>query len=291
MARDHSGVTALPPVFVGGVGAQGHHVGRLIGRHTEYVHIPVAARFHALPRGLPGLLRGRVEPAELCARIRTEWWHGDCDGIQGGLDRLVEPDRLEGALQRFEDMAPADPVTAGRQLVRAIFEPVADLAAKRGWVETTQATAISAHALHRMFPDMRLVHCLCDGRRVVASTSPTSADFDEGLNLWAEKLRRISRALDLVPQSSVMVLQLEDLGGPERSSVLRRLLGFLQLEEEPGIRWFLERRLPAERVFQERWDVGLSPVEKRRVTAHYQDLVVDLVGDGLAWVQPLAPAA
>src|SRR4029077_3166171 len=65
-----------PPIFVGGTGRSGTTIlGRLLGRHHEYTVIPVEARFHCSPDGLPGVLTGTVTPEGFARKVLEEWYH------------------------------------------------------------------------------------------------------------------------------------------------------------------------------------------------------------------------
>ncbi len=120
-------MTYPDPVFVGGTGGSGApSVGRLVGGHSRYAEVPVPARFHAVPGGLPGFLDGAVSAGELVRRVRTAWlrWT-DETGRQLGLESFVDEETLDAALEQFERESSEDPLRAARGLVRALFDPVA----------------------------------------------------------------------------------------------------------------------------------------------------------------------
>jgi hypothetical protein len=65
-----------PPIFIGGTGRSGTTIlGRLLGAHPDYETIPVEARFHSSPDGLPGVLGGSVTPEEFVHRVVEQWYY------------------------------------------------------------------------------------------------------------------------------------------------------------------------------------------------------------------------
>jgi len=285
-------VTFPDPVFVGGAGGSGApSVGRLVGAHSRYAEVPVPARFHAVPGGLPGFLEGSVSAAELVGRVRSAWlrWT-DESGRQMGLDTMVSEETLDAALGQFELDAGEDPLRAARGLVRALLDPVAELERKPSWVEATPACAISARALLRMFPDMRLIHCVRDGRDVAADVAGQveGFDHDRALAWWANRVREIHRQISRLPEGRALMLRIDDLVVRKREATWSRLLDFLALDEEPAMRERLEGELDAEREGIGSWRDGLSGAEAERITALYEERLAQLADSGVWWAPELA---
>ena len=284
-------MTFPDPVFVGGAGGSGApSVGRLVGAHSRYAEVPVPARFHAVPGGLPGFLEGSVSAAELVSRVRTAWvrWT-DESGRQMGLDTLVSEETLETALEQFEREAGADPLRAARGLVRALLDPVAERARKPSWVETTPACAISARALLRMFPEMRLIHCVRDGRDVAADIARQveGFDIDRALAWWVNRVRQIDREISRLPEGRALMLRIDDLVVRKPEATWSRLLDFLALDEELAMRERLEDELHGDRAGIGIWREGLSGAEAERITTLYEDRLAQLAAAGVWWAPEL----
>src|SRR5215207_791878 len=124
------------PIFAGGSGRSGTTLlARLIGHHSRYACVPIEARFHAEPEGLPGLLAGQVTPEEFASRMRDHWWQRiDTSGREAGLDRIASRQLFDAALTEFERAVHSDPASAGATLVRRLLGAVADAERKPCWV-------------------------------------------------------------------------------------------------------------------------------------------------------------
>ena len=280
------------PVFVGGAGGSGaFSVGRLVGAHSRYAEVPARARFHAVPNGLPGFLTGTVSAEELVRRVRTVWLHlPDENGRELGLAGVIGDEDLDAALARFEREAADDRLRAARGLVRAVLDPVAERERKPSWVETTPATALTAPVLKQMLPDMRVIHCVRDGRDVAADIARQvdGYDFESALDWWVDRVRRIDRQISRLPPGSAFVLCVEDLVGAGRGAAWRGLLDFLVLDEEPAMRARADEELELVRADIGAWREGLSGTEARRATALYEERLSRLADADVSWAHRLA---
>ena len=282
-------------IFVGGVQRSGTHaLAALIGAHSRFAAIPRELAFHADPGGLPGVIDGTISPAELVRRMRGPWWRRETYGVTRGLFKSIPRDRLDRALETFEPAAATDPVAAGARLLRAIADPFADGAA--GWVEMTPTTATWAGSLVRMLPDLRLVHVVRDGRDVACSIAALPwgpATPEKGLRFWAERLRAADEGARAIPPEQLHVIRLEELVLLDRERAYQRLLAFLGVADEPGMRAFFEAEITPGKAHTGRWRAELSPDDGERLTRDYHALLVELSADGVSCVpepEPL-PAA
>ena len=283
------------PVFVGGAGGSGAPaVGALVGAHSRYALVPVPARFHSSPAGLPGFLRGAVSVDDFVDRVRTAWFHTtDESGRATGLARVTSEDSLEAALADFERHARQEPLRAARRLVRALLDPVAELERKASWVDFTASNAFTARALARLFPEMRVIHCVRDGRDIAADIARLDGklDFDAALAWWASRVREIQAELSRLPPDRTLLFRIEDLAGSHREAAFRALLQFLILDDEAAMRERLELEAAAASSEAGRWREGLSTGEAVAVTSRYEELLSELEHAGVWWAPRLADGA
>jgi hypothetical protein len=263
---------APPPIFVGGTGRSGTTVlGRLLGRQPDYTVIPVEARFHCSPEGLPSVLSGRQTPERFAERVREEWFHPP--GRAEKLAAFIERDALEEALARFLALASEDPVAASRSLMEEIFGGYARSQGRRGWVEMTPINAMwGAPYLLRLFPELRFVNVIRDGRDVAASLIAVGwlTDAGEALGWWEERMLRGHRQLAALPAGSLLHVRFEQLLIDDREGGLRELYRFMGWEEDDAMRRFFNRRMPPEEAHVGRWETDFSGPERELVASEYE---------------------
>lgn len=283
------------PVFVGGTGRSGTTVvGRLIGRHPRFAFIPTEVRFQAEPGGLPGLLAGRVTLPEFLERLRTRWYFQvHPNGRPRGLYKVVGTPEFEAAVRRFEDAWNDDRSGAARRLVEDLLDPAARAAGKPTWIEMTPPNAMAAQTLLALFPAARVVHSVRDGRDVAASLLERGAPLtmEQALDRWGLRMWRAHRWNEGIDRSRFVALPLYDLVSPERrEAAYGRLLAALGVDDEPGMRAYLETELTAGRARIGRWREGLTPREQQAVGARYQAILRRLAKRGVD-LEGLLPAA
>ncbi len=251
---------------------------RLVGRHSRYAFVPVEARFHAEPEGLPGLLAGRVTPEEFASRMRRHWWRRvDSSGREAGLDRIATRERFDAALAEFEHAVRGDPAGAGATLVRSLLGGVAGAERKPCWIEMTPATALNATSLLRLFPDMRIVHVVRDGRDVAASVARLWRwEPEAALEWWLRRVRRVFLEQRELPAGTMLTLRLERLVATDRERSYAALLEFLRLEDEAEMRSFFEERISPARMRTGPWSEWMSERRGLRLAARYREMLVEL---------------
>jgi hypothetical protein len=217
-------------VFVGGTGRSGTHVlAQLLGHHSRYRDVEIEVRFHVNPRGYPDLLAGKVTLEEFVKKLRTFWWHRIKAGEpfpavfprlplgreQRGLYKIVPRARFDAAVAEFELAYGADPVAACRRLFGDLLYPLAEAAGKPGLVEMSSDNVAQGPTLLRVFPEARLIHTVRDGRDAGASKVTKRQkrhhprDGLEGIDWWAERLRRIDAAVREIPPERLHVISLD----------------------------------------------------------------------------------
>jgi hypothetical protein len=292
----------LDLAFVGGTGRSGTHVlAHLLGRHSRYREIEIEVRFHCNPRGFPDLLAGRVTLREFMRKLRRFWWHRIKAGEpfaavlpslplgreQRGLYKIVPRERFDAEAARFETSYPDDPLGACRALFFGLLGPLAGEAHKPGLVEMSSDTVAQGPALTRIFPDAKLIHAVRDGRDAGASKATRRQkrhhprDGLEGIGWWEQRLRRIDDAVREIPEDRLLVISLDELAYGDRERAYSRLLGFLDLDDEPAMREYFEHHVTAENAHRDRWRDGLEPSEQRQVERFYEQTVERMAGDGV----------
>jgi hypothetical protein len=273
---------APPPIFVGGTGRSGTTIlGRMLGRQREYTVIPVEARFHCSPDGLPSVLTGEQTPERFAERVLEEWFHPP--GRTEKLAAFIGREALDEALARFVAQAVEYPLAAGRSLMEEIFGGYARSQGRRGWVEMTPINAMwGAPYLLRLFPELRFVNVIRDGRDVAASLLAVGwlADAREALGWWAERMLRGHRELATLPAGSLLTVRFERLLVDDREGGLREIQRFMGWEED-AMRRFFTRRMPPEEAHVGRWETDFSEREREFVAAEYEAILDRLRAAGV----------
>jgi Sulfotransferase family len=274
---------APPPIFVGGTGRSGTTIlGRLLGRHHDYTVIPVEARFHCSPDGLPSVLTGRESPARFAERVLDQWFHPP--GREEKLAAFVEREALREALARFVERAAADPTAAGRSLMEELFGGYALAQGRRGWVEMTPINAMwGAPYLLRLFPELRFVNVIRDGRDVAASLLAVGwlTDASEALGWWEERMLRGHQQLAALPAGSLLDVHFERLLVEDREGGLQELYRFMDWEEDDSMRRFFNRRMSPAEAHVGRWETDFSGRERERLADEYKAILDRLHAAGV----------
>jgi hypothetical protein len=292
----------LDHLFIGGTGRSGTHVlARLLGHHSRYRDVEIEARFHCNPRGFPDLLRGRVTLAQFVRKLRRFWWHRIKAGEpfpallpglplgreERGLYKVVPRDRFDAAVGKFEAAYGSDPRRACRALFDDLLRPLAAEAGKPGLVEMSSDNVAEGPTLLEVFPDARLIHTVRDGRDAGASKvgkrqkREHPRDGFEGLAWWERRLRRIDAAAREIPPDRLLTISLDELAYGDREGTYRRLLEFLELEDEPAIRAYFDRHVIAENAHRDRWRTGLSDEAQEELRRRYENALDRLAADGV----------
>jgi hypothetical protein len=259
-----------PPLFVGGTGRSGTTIiGRLLGAHPDYATVPVEARLHSSPDGLPGVLGGSVTPAEFAQRVVEQWYYRPG---RPKLSTFIERDALDRALARFLERADEDPVAAGRALMEELFGDYARSRGRRGWVEMTPINAIwGAPALARLFPELRMVYVVRDGRDVAGSLIGMGwiADVREALAWWETRMGQCHRMCRKLPPGAMHTVCFERLLVEDRAGALAELRDFLGWAEEPAVERFFAHQMTPQEAHVGRWRTHLAHEQRAFLAAEY----------------------
>jgi hypothetical protein len=256
--------------------------------------IPREVRFHSDPHdGVAAFLHGALSGEELNEKLGSFWWKRPTPwnpDQSWGLYRTIAQEDFEAGRQAFTALHTSDPLEASRALVRAMLDPLAARAGKPAWIEHTPGNnGISAPMLHAVFPRAKFVHVVRDGRDRACSVTalPWGPDsIDEAISLWETRLRAIDRLLQSLPADRHTAVQLEDLVLEDREGSYRRILDFLELDDEPAMRSFFDSEVTPARahVGRRQWEV--PEAEREHVEAAYRDALERLRSDGVSCVPP-----
>ena len=231
----------MTALFLGGAERSGTTlVADLLGTHanlspvydTEFVtslvtlilgdHCPSST---ALPERVLSLMdrwsRGFV--AKQHGRVGERYQHGSQYFLVRRRLVMEETKRLLQNIDRG-----AEPTRALRRMISVLFDTHARRDGKLRWVNKTPANIDVLPALCRVFPEMRFVHCLRDGRDVAASllSQPWGPKtIEEAAQWWVDKVRA-GQAFGALHPSRYFEVRFEDLlAAPEYT--LSRVFAFL----------------------------------------------------------------
>ena len=135
-------------IFVGGTAFSGAEVvAGLLGDRRDVAAVPIPARFHSDPRGIPALLTGRIGLEDFVAELRDQQ-----------VAQLVPAQQLDNALAALRGTFHSDPLESCRKLFWALIEETLDDGGATTVVESSPGNLVEAQALVRLVPQARFVH-------------------------------------------------------------------------------------------------------------------------------------
>ena len=267
----------MPVVFVGGTGRSGTTVvGRTIGAHPRHALIKVESKFISARGGLCDLALGATDIDVFENRILGRWFRPP---LEGGLFRIMDEETIRAALPALRGRVRSEPWLAAAEFAHALLDPIAAAAGAEAWVEMDPGNIFRGEELLRMFPNMRLVHSVRDGRDVAASVTPLPwgpNDLDDALDWWGAKLERGFAASDRLPEDRILVVQMEDLISRDREAQYDVLLDFLRLEDDPAMRAYFEEHVSEARSHTGRWQDDVPADRLASFEAHHLRIAEEL---------------
>jgi hypothetical protein len=238
-----------PPVFIGGTGRCGSTLlSRFMSCHPGLFCLRWESQFIVARDGLLDLVRADFSPRALnvfVERLRGRWFRrvlnvGKPNEYEAGLCHDISNEQLETAIASLEaELSGGLPDGAYRVAARFVdtllSEPTRHAGANR-WCEKTPRNSIYTDQLWKLFPGMKFVHIIRDGRDVVSSmldrgfwpvaateefptTRPFHGEvtFEKAVDYWVELLRLARRIAQFVPSTNYFEVRLEDLvNDPQR---------------------------------------------------------------------------
>jgi hypothetical protein len=227
------------------------------------------------------VLRGEQTPEVFAATVIREWY---CPGGKPKLSWLLDRESLDAALERFVRDAGKDRVAAGRNLMEEIFGNYTRGRGRRGWIEMTPVNAMhGAPHLAALFPELRFLYIVRDGRDVVSSLMSLGwmNDVLEALSWWEERMLRSHQMCLALPRGSLHVLRFEQLLVESRNREYEALLAFLAWPDEAEMRRFFELQMPAEKAHVGRWNTHLTRRQRMLLAGAYPATVARLHAAGV----------
>lgn len=249
------------PIFIGGSGRSGTTVlQRFFNSHPHIFSLTWETQFIVSKGGLIELLQQNYSQRALkpfLQNLRGRWFRrvlnqGKPNEYTAGLCSDVTAEELEAAIAFLESQLNASPplqspYDPARSFVQALFSLPTLRAKADRWCEKTPRNILYADHLWRMFPHLRFIHIIRDGRDVVASMLkrkfwpiaategfPATLDFhgevtfEKAVNYWIEMLRLGRMVAARIPSDNYLEIKLEDL--VESRHTVEQLFDFL---EEP----------------------------------------------------------
>lgn len=280
------------PVFIGGFGRSGTHaIGPLVGADPRYHLVETEVRFHAVEGGLPDLLDGKIELERFLQNCRQHFWMRGFKRPQG-VHRLIDRDAFERALGAFESDFRADPWQASRDLVHAVVDPAAERAGKPAWCELTGRSVIYAPTLVRLFPRVRFINIVRDGRAIAGGhvkKVDMTDDPIEALDRWGKMIRASHAGMSAVPAEHVLKIRLDDLVYHDRDGTFQAVVDFLEIDDPAPMRALFDRKITPRKAHVGQWRERMPPPEARRVDRRYRRMVRAFRRDGIDWVPDPEP--
>jgi len=130
------------------------------------------------------------------------------------------------------------------------------------------------------------VHVVRDGRDVALATvdKARAGRLAAGIGRWTAELRGIETGVRgeedgapyAIPAGRFGVVVLDELAAGEREASYQALLGLLTLDDDPGMRSFLDGRLAPEEIGRGRWRERARGPARWALTRRYRRALTEL---------------
>jgi hypothetical protein len=294
-------LTFIDAIFIGGTGRSGTTIlGKLLGRHHQIqLAKPVEIKFLTAGTGLLDLNRNAlISRAGKITLLRNgnflkfqksvnqKWW--ERDGKKGGkvgLSSGISRSSWEVLESELGKNLRIDRTMACQSFFRSFLDlqlfNVSAPNSKRFWVDTTPPNLMRADEIAKLLPDCKFIHIMRDGRDVASSVikerwGPDS--FDDALIWWSKRMKTILQNTQEL-NDQVLHIWFEDLVHFNRDVTLRKILDFLEVSEDDGIRKYFDEIVIPASANSGRWRNEV--LDKERYARRYEGLIKKLVERGL----------
>ena len=288
----------LTPIFIGGTGRSGTTVlGDLLNEHSQIrTSNPTEIKFLANRGGFLDVVFGSMTSnvenrekvslihwrtyrerkardkaarekryLEFTSKLWAKWWQIDAPpphgpGLQAGISREV----FEALLNNFYKRMNGNTAKAARKFLDSFIASQSGRKGERYWAETTPMNISYARRLLQIYPEAKFIVMRRDPRDVIASL--LKKDWGpktplEGVEWIEARLRADQEALAFIPSNQVLTLHLEDLVSENFEVSYAKLLAFLEIADEPGLREFHRSKMTAENASSGRWKSEIDTPE------------------------------
>lgn len=280
----------LLPVFIGGTGRSGTTVlGDLLNEHSQVrTSDPTEIKFLANRGGFLDVVFGSmgsqletreklsllhyrtyrqrrakeielrsIRLAEFETRLWDKWWQIDAPPPHGpGLHSGVSRESFEHLLGRYRTGIKREPIKQAREFLSGFIASQNNDKTERYWVETTPMNISYSHRLIKLFPEAKFIIIRRDPRDVISSLLTKNWGPNtplEGVEWIEARLRADHLAIQSVPASQVLIMQLEDLVSNSPQKSYESILRFLSLQDEKSMKAFHTNKMTAENASSGRW--------------------------------------
>jgi hypothetical protein len=288
----------LTPIFIGGTGRSGTTVlGDLLNEHSQIrTSNPTEIKFLANRGGFLDVVFGSMSSnvenrekvslihwrtyrerkardkaarerryQEFTSKLWAKWWQIDAPpphgpGLQAGISREV----FEGLLNNFYKRMNGNTEKVARKFLDSFIASQSGRKDERYWAETTPMNISYSRRLLQIYPEAKFIVMKRDSRDVIASL--LKKDWGpktplEGVEWIEARLRADQEALAFIPSSQVLTLHLEELVSENFEASYAKLLGFLEIADEPRMREFHRSKMTAENASSGRWKSEIDTPE------------------------------
>jgi hypothetical protein len=292
------GIHRVTPIFIGGTGRSGTTVlGDLLNEHSQVrTSNPTEIKFLANRGGFLDVVFGsmssnaenreKVSPLhwrtyrerkardraarerrfqEFSSKLWEKWWQIDAPPPHGpGLQAGISRDAFNSLLATFYQRMHRNTGKAARKFLDSFISSQSGHKGERYWAETTPMNISYARRLVQIYPEAKFIVMKRDPRDVIASLLKKDWGPNtplEGVEWIEARLRADQEALASIPSNQVLTLHLEDLVSENFEVSYAKLLAFLEIEDEAGMREFHRSKMTAENASSGRWKSEIDTPE------------------------------
>jgi hypothetical protein len=216
-------------------------------------------------RAQKDLLQRQERFQDFSERLWEKWWQIDAPAPHGpGLHSGIDKADLQNLLSDFSQSLKKDPIKTARKFMNKFVTQQKDQKGEQYWAETTPMNISYSHRLVKLFPRAKFIVIRRDPRDVIASLLTKNWGPNtplEGVEWIETRIRADHEALKHVPSAQVLFINLEDLVSNSPQESYKKILSFLQLQDDAAMRAFHEEKMTAENASSGRWKKEINDPE------------------------------